>query len=454
MSRALPTVVRMCAIALAAAAAPTPSWAAADAPGNARAVAVEEPFRLALRDLRWNGHPHAMPAGRAVLENADRQVIWEVADVTVATASADGSTVALLTGDDQVLVSKLPEAPRVLEGRYLVPRLSQDGSRLVAQRLGSGDHILVRAENTQGIALVDVASGEGRLILQGNDLYLPSFADDDRVFFGSGGEDQFAGLYLLDLQDMRAARVTEREGFPSDVPRLAGGTVVFEVDGETLRRPAPAPVDFVPVHRFDIPRLADIDLGSESVSPDFGVVRIRRPTTVVPNPPNHKMFDYYDASGGNAKDYTCGSHTYSGHLGTDFNQDLGDAIVAPASGTVIFRYDGCPNQAGPGCGVGWGNYVALEHSDHSVSLEAHGKKGTIVPFGTYACGTKIMETAASGMVSGMWYHTHHESWVSPRAKSNRSLRYDPYQGSCDANDPSKWSSQGPYLGLPGTTCTN
>jgi hypothetical protein len=102
--------------------------------------------------------------------------------------------------------------------------------------------------------------------------------------------------------------------------------------------------------------------------------------------------------------------------------------------------------------MGWGNHVALRHSDESVSLEIHGKNGTVVPFGFYACGVKIMETAASGNAYDP--HTHHETWVSRKGLNNKALRYDPYQGSCDASDPSKWSSQGPYQGLPGTTCTH
>jgi murein DD-endopeptidase MepM/ murein hydrolase activator NlpD len=250
---------------------------------------------------------------------------------------------------------------------------------------------------------------------------------------------------------MRVARVTKHEGFPSDVPRLAGGTVVFDVDGETFRLPAPAPADFVPVHRFDSPRLADLDVDSDSVSPDFGTVRIRRPTTQVPNAPKPKIWNYFDNGG---QDYTCGEHTYNGHEGTDLVQDLGAAVVAPASGSVILRYDGCANSGSPGCGMGWGNYVALRHSDRTVSLEAHGKNGTVVPFGFYACGAKVMETAASGNAKAPAYHTHHETWVSPKGWNNKTLRYDPFQGSCDASDPSKWSSQGPYLGVPGTTCTN
>jgi murein DD-endopeptidase MepM/ murein hydrolase activator NlpD len=450
MSRSLPNLVRVCAIAFAAVPSLTTPCSAAGGTAGAQAVAIEEPFRLFLRDQQWTGDPHAMPAGRAVLENADRHVIWQIPDVTVATASADGSTVALLTGDYRVLVAKLPEAPRALEGHYLIPRLSRDGSRLVAQRLGSGGHILNRTQNAKGIALVDVASGEGRLVLQGNDLYLPSFADDDRVFYGSGGEEQFAGVYLLDLRQMRVARVTQREGFPSEV-RLAGGTVVFEIDGETFRRPVPAPADFVPVHRFDGPRLTDIDLEDDARSPDFGSVRIRRPTTKVPIAPRPKIWNYFDNTG---DDYMCGGETYNGHEGTDLVQDLGDAVVAPASGHVFMRYDGCANSGSPGCGMGWGNHIALKHSDKTVSLESHGKKGTVAPFGFYACGDKIMETAASGNANAPAYHDHHETWVSPQGFNDKSLRYDPFQGPCDASDPSKWSSQGPYLGVPGTACTN
>lgn len=449
MSRSLPNLIRVCAIALAAAPYLTTPSSAAEGSAGARAVAVEEPFRLFLRDQRWAGDPHAMPAGRAVLENADRQVIWEIPDVTVATASADGSTVALLTGDFRVLVARLPEAPRVLEGRYLIPRLSRDGSRLVAQRLGAGNDILNRTQNAKGIALVDVASGEGRLILQGNDLYLPSFADDDRVFFGSGGEEQFAGIYLLDARQMRVARVTQHEGFPSEV-RLADETVVFEIDGETFRLPVPSPADFVPVHRFDGPRLSDIDLDGDART-DFGSLRIRRPTTQVPNAPNPKIYNYFDNGG---EDYMCEHATYNGHEGTDFVQDLGAAVVAPASGAVIHRYDGCANDGSYGCGMGWGNYIAMRHSDRTVSLEAHGKNGTVAEYGFYSCGQKIMETAASGNANAPFYHTHHETWVSPDGWNNHTLRYDPYQGSCDSNDPSKWSSQGPYMGVPGTTCQN
>src|SRR5919201_889572 len=118
MSRSLLSVLLVSTLAPAALSL-APSARAADKVGDLT-VAVEEPFRLSLRDRSWNGDPHALPAGRAVLETADGELAWETEDVTVATASEDGSAVALLTADYRVLVSRLPETPRALEGRYLM----------------------------------------------------------------------------------------------------------------------------------------------------------------------------------------------------------------------------------------------------------------------------------------------------------------------------------------------
>src|SRR5262245_9699253 len=192
-------------------------------------VPVAKPFKLAIRDRSWTGDPHAAPAGQAVLEQADGRVIWELSDVTSATTSADGRAVALLTSDYEVYTSKLPDRPqRVDNGPYLNPALSRDGTMLVAQRIGEAGHILARTFNTKGIALINLEDGRDRLVLEGNDLYGPSFATDQRVFFGSGGEEGVASLYILDLASNKFARVTNRsrEGhqtFPSEAPRLGGG---------------------------------------------------------------------------------------------------------------------------------------------------------------------------------------------------------------------------------------
>jgi hypothetical protein len=120
---------------------------------------------------------------------------------------------------------------------------------------------------------------------------------------------------------------------------------------------------------------------------------------------------------------------------------------------VYRRYDGCPDTKVPGCGLGFGNYAGIEHADLGVSLESHGKKWTVVEKGTWlACGDKVMESASSGNSNA--YHIHHESWVDRTAGPNTNLRYDPYEGTCDPSDPSKWSVQNGYKGLPGDLCTH
>jgi murein DD-endopeptidase MepM/ murein hydrolase activator NlpD len=419
-------------------------------PGDEVAPRVAAPFRLAIRDLAWNGDPHAMPHGRAVLE-AGGEAIWELAGVVRAVASADGATVALLTREHRVFVSRLPEPPRPLDAHeYLGPRLSADGTRLVAQRLGEGGHILERTVGTRGIALVDLGSGESRLVLEGSDLHSPSFASDDLVFFGSGGQERIASLYLLDLRSGRVARVTNRgtgvrQAFPSGPLRLAHGRIVSVAGGQ--RFAVPAPGDFSTPPRFDA---QGAGVAIASAQPELGAVRLRRPNVQVKQP---KVYQYYDLNrtSGRMQDWGCFQTTYDQHQGTDFNQSYGYDVVAPASGTVIYRYDGCPDTNSPGCGMGYGNHVAIRHSDGTVSLLAHGKEGTVVGFGTYACGAVLMQTANSGNSNG--YHIHHETWKTSGA-GYAAPRFDPFQGTCDPGDPSKWSIQNPYGDIPGTTCTH
>jgi hypothetical protein len=49
-------------------------------------------------------------------------------------------------------------------------------------------------------------------------------------------------------------------------------------------------------------------------------------------------------------------------------------------------------------------------------------------------------------------HVHHETWKDPTGMTNPSLRYDPFQGSCDTKDPSKWTDQNGYRVLPAANC--
>jgi murein DD-endopeptidase MepM/ murein hydrolase activator NlpD len=240
-----------------------------------------------------------------------------------------------------------------------------------------------------------------------------------------------------------------RQTFPSEAPRLAGGKIVYRADEEQIAVAEPAAGDFEPARRFETPRF----VGGQGVSPDAGSVHIRRPHTQTNlNPP---VFQYYDLDKrtGFTEDWYCSKMTYDGHLGTDFNQQTGRDVVAPSSGRVFWRYDGCANTKSQGCGVGFGNFAAMEHTDGSVSLEAHGKKWTVVERGErLSCGDKLMESAKSGNANAE--HVHHESWVDKTGNVNKNLRYDPFKGSCDPNDPSKWSAQNGYRNVPGPNCSN
>jgi murein DD-endopeptidase MepM/ murein hydrolase activator NlpD len=430
----------------------TPAWSSDQAVAGSLSLAVASPHRLDVRNRAWDGNLHGMPSGRGVLEYEDGQRLWELEGVTQTAVSADGSTAALLTRDYEVFVSRLPEPPRrIAGGPYLGPALSGDGRLLLAQRLGTEGHILNQTFNTRGIALVDLESGEDRLLLEGNDLYAPSFASEDLVFFGWGGRDGTASLYLLDLASQTVARVTNRrkavrQTFPSETPLLVDGTVVYRADDEEFRVPAPRAEDFgPPVKRFDRPQIVD----NEPISPNFGTVKLRRPNTQANVPPIHFYFDL-NPNANQVKDWSCAVLTYDRHEGTDINQSMGFNVVAPALGKVVMRNDGCANQNSQGCGGGFGNYVGLKHMDGGISIEAHGMNGTVVELGArQACGSVIMKSASSG--NSQSPHIHHESW---KDQFSQNKKYDPYRGSCDNNDPTKWGSQGPYLGLPGANCVN
>lgn len=424
-------------------------------------ASVKAPYRLTLRERNWDGNPHAAPTGRAMLESRgpkdEVRQVWDLSNVTAVVASADGSTAALLTRDFEVFVSRLPETPKRVEGGpYLSPALSKDGTLLVAQRIGDGGHILERLLNTQGIALIDLRTGRDRLIVEGSDLYSPSFASDERVFFGSGGPERIASLYLLDIKSQGVARLTNRtktarQTFPSQMPRINGQTVSYEADGQPVAVPLPNSDDFVPLHRFDDPQALEGEGGGQGGETEFGAVRLRTPTTQTNAKPQIYMYVDLDSRSGFIEDWSCAKNTYDQHNGTDFNQAYGLDVVAPASGTVIFRYDGCADNNSQSCAWGMGNHVAIQHADSTVSLLCHGKKWTVVDFGSYPCGAVVMKSASSG--NSFAYHIHHETWSDSKRKY-KSGRFDPFAGPCDAKDPTKWAKQNPYGSLPGTTCTN
>jgi len=164
---------------------------------------------------------------------------------------------------------------------------------------------------------------------------------------------------------------------------------------------------------------------------------------------------YRDLSGagGGLKDWGCGTKTYDGHRGTDMGvggfagMDAGRDVVAAAPGVVTATHDGSFDRCTTGdCagGGGWGNYVAVKHTDGKVTYYAHLKKFSVaVAVGdTVTCGQKLGQVGSSGSSTGP--HLHFE----PRVDG---VSDDPFTGSC-GGPISWWVDQGAYLGLPGTAC--
>jgi hypothetical protein len=160
---------------------------------------------------------------------------------------------------------------------------------------------------------------------------------------------------------------------------------------------------------------------------------------------------YYDHSG---KDWACGSIRYSGHRGSDFGvgswagMDAGRDIVAAADGTVVARNDGEFDRCESGeCGGGggYGNYLAIRHSDGKTTYYAHMKKWTVAKNvnDTVKCGDFLGEVGSSGYSTGP--HVHFE------ARTSGNVAVDPFDGSC-SSPPSYWTSQGSHGNRPGKTC--
>jgi len=162
-----------------------------------------------------------------------------------------------------------------------------------------------------------------------------------------------------------------------------------------------------------------------------------------------------DDSSGAKKDFTCGSHTYNGHGGTDIGiggfgvMDAGSRdVVAAADGTVSAVQDGCSDRCTSGscgCGGGFGNYVRIDHADGKRTYYAHLKTNSLrVQNGQrVTCGTVLGKVGSSGNSTGP--HLHFEVRFSNNASD------DPFAGSC-GGPTSYWVSQGAYRALPSSTC--
>jgi murein DD-endopeptidase MepM/ murein hydrolase activator NlpD len=161
-----------------------------------------------------------------------------------------------------------------------------------------------------------------------------------------------------------------------------------------------------------------------------------------------------DPNSDTARDYSCGSHSYNNHRGTDFGigsfpqMDLGRRVVAAASGVVEQVHDGeedrCTSGRCPG-GGGYGNHVRIAHPDGRLSIYAHLRKDSLrVAVGEeVGCGDPIGEVGSSGYSTGP--HLHFEV-------RSGGERHDPFAGECGAGE-SAWDDQGVYQQLPGAICS-
>jgi hypothetical protein len=191
----------------------------------------------------------------------------------------------------------------------------------------------------------------------------------------------------------------------------------------------------------------------------------RRPTACDSCIANWYYFDD-TGEGGGTQDWNCGSSTYEYHRGSDFSLAGGNGaiatgydVVAAADGTVESsqdgHYDHCTTcsasvdgRCGTDYGYGYGNHVVINHGSYKV-IYAHMRNGSIRvgPGDTVRCGDVVGQIASSGCSTGA--HLHFETRPTGGAYTTA---FDPFQGSCSSTSPTRWTSQGPYRGMPDPAC--
>jgi len=168
--------------------------------------------------------------------------------------------------------------------------------------------------------------------------------------------------------------------------------------------------------------------------------------------PHWYVTAYRDAGG---VDWNCGGIFYSGHRGSDFGggsfdgMDEGRDITAAADGEVIYTNDGEFDRCTTGdCygGGGFGNYVKIRHADGKETAYAHMKQFSVgVTVGQLVqCGDYLGQMGSSGYSTGP--HLHFQVYDIGGST------LDPFDGPCDAGQPTNWVNQGAYDGLPELTC--
>jgi len=176
-------------------------------------------------------------------------------------------------------------------------------------------------------------------------------------------------------------------------------------------------------------------------TPTFGAAQLRNPTNLT-----FVTSHFTHSSGGRLVRFDCAGITRSGHRGTDFGTPIGTPVYASAAGTVVVSSDGCPANGfrGSSCGGGFGNWVAIQHSNGTTTYYAHMRPNSGLPRvgATVACGEPIGQTGNSGSSTGP--HLHFEI----RSTANGSNRFDPYGGACSTQSASLWAG-----GSPTASCT-
>lgn len=108
---------------------------------------------------------------------------------------------------------------------------------------------------------------------------------------------------------------------------------------------------------------------------------------------------------------TCGWYGYAGHTGVDFSGAgiSGRPVLVAKSGTVAIS---TALTNGKGGYRSYGEYIAINHHDGTMTLYAHGAPGSrLVSAGqSVSQGQQIMSVGTTGNSTG--YHLHFEIWLN------------------------------------------
>lgn len=147
-----------------------------------------------------------------------------------------------------------------------------------------------------------------------------------------------------------------------------------------------------------------------------------------------------DTNAGVMYDINCGTKTYDGHAGIDFalknfrQMDSGVNVKAAAGGRIVFVSDAAFDRSKSGNGLGFGNYICIEHPGGYYSYYAHLKKGS--------AKVQLNDSVTEGQVIGLVGssgnstdpHLHFEIWYQNQ------YYFEPSQGTCQTY-PTFWKNQ-------------